>query len=197
MHPSIALPLQIRKSSSLSKHIYLTGYRGTGKTSVGSIVAQTLGWAMIDLDDLVEKNAGRSIREIFAEEGEAVFRELESQALFGLSPPAPVVVSLGGGAILREENRSWIRQHGFCVWLDASPETLARRILSDASTEARRPALTNLDGLDEIKTVLERRRPLYEQVSDARIETEGKTIPEVAAEVISLRPKSDSENRGE
>lgn len=170
----------------LSQHIYLTGYRGTGKTSVGTIVAQSLGWPMIDLDEVVEKEAGRSIRQIFEDGGESLFRELESRALFSVPVTPQVVVSLGGGAILSKENRHWIHHNGTCLWLDSDAETLAERIHGDESTEKRRPALTNLGSLDEIRRLLDERRPFYEEVADHRIETGGKTIDQVAEEVLSF-----------
>ncbi len=177
----------------MSQHIYLTGYRGTGKTSVGAIVAQTLGRPLIDLDQVIEQDAGMSIREIFEEGGESMFRDLESKSLFAVPPTPPVVVSLGGGAILRKENRQWIRANGFCVWLDAAPATLAERIAQDASTGTRRPALTDLDGLQEIRQLLSQRRPFYQELADCRIETDAKTIQEVARQVLVHFPCRPSE----
>lgn len=170
----------------LSQQVYLTGYRGTGKTSVAAIIAHTLRCEMVDLDDIVERNAGKSIHEIFRDVGESGFRDLESESLFALPTSEPAIVSLGGGAILREKNRQWIRRHGRCVWLDASPETLAQRILADQTSAARRPALTDLSAQDEIRRVLSQRRPLYEQVSDCRVWTSGKTIEQVADEVVEF-----------
>lgn len=176
----------------MPNHLFLTGYRGTGKSAVGSIVAQRLGRSLVDLDDLVEKNAGSSIREIFAERNEAGFRELESEALFALTDPSPLVVSLGGGAILRESNRRWIAENGFCVWLDADAKTIAERLFADESTESRRPALTDLDALAEISTVLDQRRPLYEAAADLRIWTAGRSIEQVADELIQAIGRIES-----
>lgn len=165
-------------------HVYLTGYRGTGKTSVGAILAHSLGRAVIDLDDQVQLRAGRSIREIFADGGEGSFRDLEAIALREVPDSPLAVVSLGGGAILREENRHWIGQNGVCVWLDAQPETLARRIEADQGSHQQRPALTPLGSLEEIQQVLQVRRPLYQQVSDCAVVTDGKSIEQVAQEVL-------------
>ncbi|MCG8648390.1 MAG: shikimate kinase [Pirellulales bacterium] len=166
--------------------IFLTGYRGTGKTTVGTIVAQTLGCAMIDLDQRVEQQAGRSIREIFKTGGEESFRTLESQALAELATQHGLVVSLGGGAILKRENRDRIRAAGKCVWLDGKAETLAARIHGDGSSQSRRPALTHLDELEEIRQLLSRRRPLYQEVADHRIDTTDRTAQEVAEEVVQF-----------
>lgn len=174
----------------MSGHLYLTGYRGTGKTSVGSIVAQTIGRVLIDLDRLVEAEAGRSIREIFAAGGERSFRSLERAALVAIADQPAAVISLGGGAILSEPNREWIRSRGFCVWLDAAAGTVAERIAADPTSGSQRPPLTELDLADEVCQVLEQRRPLYRQSSDLRIVTDGKTIEQVAAEVVAGLPAS-------
>lgn len=170
----------------LSQQVYLTGYRGTGKTSVAAIIAHTLGCAAVDLDDIVERNCGKSIREIFDDVGEGGFRELESESLFALPTSERAIVSLGGGAILREQNREWIRRHGVCVWLDASPETLAQRVLADQTSAARRPPLTDLSAQEEIRRVLSQRRPFYDSVSDCRVWTSDKTIEQVADEVVGF-----------
>ena len=87
-----------------TEHIYLTGFRGTGKTSVGTLLARSLGRTVVDLDGVVSANAGKSIREIFQDGGEAAFRELESSALESVAQAENTVISLGGGAILRDVN---------------------------------------------------------------------------------------------
>ena len=94
-------------------HIYLTGFRGTGKTSVGTLLAKTLGRTVIDLDGVVAANAGKSIREIFQQDGESRFRDLETTALESVAQTSSSVISLGGGAILRGINRSIIQSTGF------------------------------------------------------------------------------------
>ena len=168
-----------------SQHIYLTGYRGTGKTSVGRILSETLGRPLVDLDDAVELAAGKSIREIFADDGESVFRDWETECLTRVARGEDSnVVSLGGGAILRSTNRDLIGGSGVCVWLWADAETLAKRIDADATTSVRRPALTDLTQLDEIRRLLEVREPLYREVADHHVETAGKTIEAIAAEII-------------
>lgn len=170
----------------LTRHLYLTGFRGTGKTSVGARLAVALAAAPIDLDDVVEREVGKSIRQIFSAEGETYFRDCETAALHRVSREKPAVISLGGGAILRAENRDVIAATGMCVWLDASAEEICARVLSDSSTAERRPALTKLSQQDEIETLLAERRPLYESAADHRIETTGKSIDEVAREILNL-----------
>ena len=164
--------------------LYLTGYRGTGKTSVGALLADQLELPLIDLDELIERVAGQTIRQIFAAGGEEAFREAESQRLAEVAGGPPAVVALGGGAILRPDNRRCIARSGRCFWLDADAETLAERIAADATTGQRRPALTNLGQREEIERLLAVRQPLYQQVADDRIDTAGKTLEQVAGEIL-------------
>ncbi len=170
-----------------TKHIYLTGYRGTGKTSVAKILADRLGRPMVDLDDLVESTAGCSIAQIFAKDGESAFRDLETECLEAVakrSTTAGEIVSLGGGAILRQQNRSLIAGSGVCVWLYADAQTLSERILGDQTSEARRPALTDLDHMQEIRQLLDQREPLYRSVAQHHCDTSQKTIQQIAEEII-------------
>jgi len=168
------------------QHLYLTGYRGTGKSAVGVSLARLLDRPVIDLDQVVEANRGKSIREIFDEGGEALFRDLESEALVTASESDAAVISLGGGAILKQENRDVIQRTGICVWLRAKPETIAQRISADESSDRTRPPLTSLDRLAEIREMLRIRHPLYEAVSDYQIDTEGKSIVRVVQEIQTL-----------
>ncbi len=167
-----------------TKHIYLTGFRGTGKTSVGAFLARTLRRTVIDLDGVVTANAGKSISEIFQDGGEGAFRDLESNALESVSQAENAVISLGGGAILRAGNRAIIRSTGICVWLDCDAETIVSRLRDDDASLEQRPALTQLDELHEIRQLLQVRQPLYQQASDYRLDTAGKTIEQVADLVI-------------
>jgi shikimate kinase len=141
---------------------------------------------VIDLDHVVESDAGKSIREIFDDGGESTFRDLESDALRSVSSRAPAVISLGGGAILRAENRQIIQATGTCFWLDADAETIARRIAGDDATASQRPALTRLGELEEIRQLLVQRRDLYRSASRYRIETAGKSAQEVAGEILQI-----------
>src|SRR5688500_3805160 len=164
-------------------HVYLIGYRGSGKTTVARLLGKRLDRPSVDCDDLIEVAAGRSIREIFAAEGEQGFRDREQAVVGQVAAEAdcrPMVVSLGGGAVLRETNRSAICESGYCVWLDASPQTLIQRIRADKSTAARRPALSALNDYDEVVALLEARVPLYQALAQKTINTD-----ELSAEAIS------------
>lgn len=169
-----------------TRHLFLTGFRGTGKSTVGSILSHRLGLPAIDLDQVIELRAGKSIREIFSEGGELAFRSLESESLREAVEREQSVIALGGGAILREGNRDLIRVSGTCFWLDADAETLADRLAGDSSTTERRPALTNLPGIDEIRHLLDSRQPLYRLAADHRVETAGRGAEQVAEEILSL-----------
>src|SRR5919204_100783 len=101
------------------KRIVLTGFSGAGKTAVASIIAETLGWEIADTDDMVQRSARKSILEIFRDGGEKVFRDLEVDAIRGACSRERVVISTGGGAVLRAENRRMMAGGGFVVCLDA------------------------------------------------------------------------------
>jgi shikimate kinase len=169
----------------LTDHLYLTGYRGTGKSSVARLLADRFGVPVIDLDAVIEQEVGKSIAEIFQQSGETGFREVESSILDAVAQSAPAVISLGGGTVLRPENRERIAQTGTCVWLDADAETIADRLAADQTTAQRRPALTSLPSLDEIRYLLDQRRPIYEQASQHRIDTAGRSVEQIVDEIIA------------
>jgi len=168
------------------KHLYLAGFRGSGKSSVGRLLAEQLGRTWIDCDDQIEAAAGCSIREIFAHQGETGFRDLEQQAIAALAALPAAVVSLGGGAILRGENREQIRRSGVCVWLRVDVDTVLDRLTADVTTAERRPALTALPQREEIEKLLADRGPLYEQVADLQLDTSGCTVVELTEQILRM-----------
>jgi shikimate kinase len=162
----------------------LIGYRATGKTTLASLLAERLGWEWIDADVEIERQAGKSITRIFAEDGEPAFRHIEAQVIADLCRRDHLVLAAGGGAPLRPESRLTMRQGGKVVWLRARPETILARMSGDATTAARRPNLTDKDPLEEIVHVLESRTPIYRQASHLTIDTEGKTPETLVTEII-------------
>ncbi|APW63332.1 shikimate kinase [Paludisphaera borealis] len=161
--------------------LVLVGYRGTGKSTVGRLLAERSGRPFVDADYEIEARAGRSIRAIFEESGEPAFRDWEERVLREVAEARPgAVLATGGGAILREANRRVLRSFGRVVWLRAEPHILVRRLEADARTRSTRPALTSGGVLDEIADVLAARTPLYEEVAHASVETEGKPAHEIA-----------------
>ncbi|MAI70200.1 MAG: shikimate kinase [Rhodopirellula sp.] len=175
-----------------NKHIYLTGFRGTGKTSVGALLARSLRRTVIDLDGVVAANVGKSISEIFQDGGEVAFRDLESTALESVSQTENAVISLGGGAILRAGNRAIIRSTGVCIWLDCDAETIIRRLQQDDASLEQRPALTTLDESQEIRELLKHRYPLYQEAADHRLDTAGQTIEQVADQTMEWLERNAS-----
>jgi shikimate kinase len=176
--------------------LILVGYRGTGKTTVGRIVAGRLGCPFFDADVELEARAGRTIRQIFADDGEPTFRDLEESTLATLTAqPGSAVLATGGGAVLRESNRRRLRKFGPVVWLRAEPSELARRLLADPEALEGRPALTTAGTLEEIVRVLEARLPLYREVCDIEVETGGLNPSEVA-EIILTRARIGTQPGG-
>lgn len=165
-------------------HIFLIGYRGSGKTTVGRILAAKLHWNFIDTDEVIETEAACSIKSIFETEGEAGFRDREQRAVASAAAKAqPTVIGLGGGAILREANQSVIRHGGRCVWLKGTAESLYDRIRSDASSAARRPDLSSRGGYDEVVEMLATREPIYAQLAQKTVMTDGLNPDEIVAEI--------------
>ena len=165
-------------------HLYLIGYRGSGKSTVGRALAKRLSRPHLDSDDLVESESGLTIKDIFATKGEAWFRDLEAKIISSItSTEFPTIVSLGGGAVLRESTQSILKATGKCIWLSASAEYLFQRIQSDSATQSRRPNLSQSGGFAEIVDILSKRTPVYEKLSDLTVAVEDKTPDEICDEI--------------
>jgi shikimate kinase len=162
----------------------LVGVRGTGKTSVGRLLAHEVHRSFVDTDsEIVRLAGGLTISEIFARWGEPRFRDLEAQALEELTSKPGQIIATGGGIVLRQTNRVLLKAYGFVAWLMADPAVLARRLASNPRALRERPALTPAGTLGEIAAILEARTPLYLEVADAAIDTAGLAVSEVAAAV--------------
>lgn len=159
----------------------LVGYRGSGKSTIGPLVAARLGWDFVDADALLEEREQTTIRAIFANEGEGHFRAKESALLAELMQRTKTVVATGGGVVLRAENRAQLRR-AFVVWLAAPPEILWDRMQHDPLTHERRPNLAG-GGLDEVRQLLAVREPLYRACANLEIPV-GSLSPEAAADAI-------------
>lgn len=165
------------------KNLYLIGYRATGKTTVAQLLAARLKRPAVDADDLIESRAEMPIKEIFATSGENGFRDLETTIVKELSQCSQTIVALGGGAVLRSENRQYLFGSGPLVWLQAAPETIEKRIDGDPTTGERRPNLTKSGGFEEIQELLAARAPVYQECADFQVDTEDKS-PESVADAI-------------
>lgn len=175
--------------------VTLIGTRGTGKSTVAPLLAERLGWDWIDADIELERRAGRSIREIFASDGEPAFRTLERQNLVELLQSDRLVLAAGGGAILNPDTRHDFRAAGPVVWLQAMPETVAVRVAADPVTAARRPNLTASGGIEEIRSVLQQREPLYRETASVSVVTDARNAQEIVDEILTLLPALGSGGR--
>ena len=166
------------------KCIALIGARGCGKTTVGHILAGLLGGACVDTDEWIAQRAGRSIADIFASEGEAGFRKRESQAVREVVEKPPAVISVGGGAVLLQENVDALRKVAILVWLTAPAEVLFRRISIDSASASSRPPLTDQPGVEEVRKLLDERSPLYQRASDFQIVTADRDPKRIAEGIV-------------
>ena len=171
-----------QNSKLKTQNLFLVGYRGTGKSTVARLLAHDLGWRWVDADDLIERHAGMTIRQVFEVEGEPGFRRRESAVLEELCGLSRHVVATGGGVVLSADNRRRLKEAGRVVWLTADPHEIRDRLERDRRTAERRPVLT-VGGLAEIKELLRAREPHYRAVAHLSVNTSGRTPEEVAAEI--------------
>ncbi len=164
--------------------ITLIGMMGSGKTLVGRYLALRLGWTFIDLDEQIVKQAGRSIADIFATDGEPAFRALELKTLTEVitSSDSRTVLSLGGGTILQPACARLVKEYSLCVRLTASASTLYDRLKSDR----KRPLLRGAEPLeDRIQRLLTERDPAYAAAADISIPTDARTVDYIIDDILS------------
>ncbi len=161
------------------RNLALMGFMGTGKSSVGRIAAAELGFEFVDTDALVEKSAGQSIADCFAQQGEGAFRALESAVVQALAPRERLVIATGGGLVVTPGNLESLRAHALMVCLWAGPETILRR----TQHHTHRPLLMDADPLAKIRELLALREPHYRR-ADIIINSDHRPLREVAQQVI-------------
>ena len=166
-------------SIALPENIFLVGLMGAGKSTVGRLLARRLSKRFVDTDHEIEKRNGVTIPVIFEIEGEDGFRRREQEVLMDLAQEQGLVLSTGGGIVLRPENREALRNHGFVVYLNARPELLAERTKHDRS----RPLLNVEDPLSRLRQLYAVRDPLYRDVAHAVVET-GRGAPQQVVQAI-------------
>ncbi len=163
------------------KNIYIMGFMGTGKTSVGKALAEKLNKEFIDLDNEIELYEGMSISEIFEQKGEDYFRKIETEVLKEVADKENYIVSTGGGSIVTHGNLEIVKNSGILITLMASPEEILKRVSGNND----RPLLNVDDPLDAIKRLLFERAPFYIK-ADYIIETTEKSIDEVVEEILGI-----------
>lgn len=169
----------------MEEHIFLIGFMGAGKTTVSWKLGERSGAEVLDTDQMLVEQEGKSISSIFEEEGEAYFRDRETELLKTLKNRKPAVISCGGGVPLRPENGSLMKQCGKVVWLDAAPETIYERVKN--STD--RPLLKGNMNVPYIRSLMESRRQAYASCASHVIETDGRDFADIVEEILSLEKK--------
>lgn len=166
----------------MKRNIYLCGFMGCGKSTVGRALAAKLGAEFLDMDDRIAARAGMSVPEIFEKHGEAEFRRLETETARELSEKSGLVVGTGGGAAIRAENRALFKKSGVLVFVDVPPEVILRRLSGDAS----RPLLNTPDREKTLRALYDERLPVY-RAADFTVANE-KNVPagEVAEALVKL-----------
>ncbi|MBP1743533.1 MAG: Shikimate kinase [Firmicutes bacterium] len=161
-------------------NIFLVGFMGAGKTTVSKCLGSMLGLERVEIDELIARKEGMSINSIFEEYGEEYFRNCESSTLAELQKRNQLVVSCGGGIVLREGNIASMKKNGRVVLLTATPETTLERVRDSDE----RPILRNNMNVEFIAGLMEKRREKYLKAADIIVETDGKTVHEVCEEII-------------
>lgn len=164
--------------------IVLIGYRASGKTSVGTELAEKLGVPFFDTDELVFKFMGRTVKQMVEEGGWDSFREAERRVIRKLSDPGSSVIAVGGGAVMEEKNVEILKKNAFFIWLYADIEKIIERMIRDRSTESQRPALSGKDSVSEIEKILKQRTPVYRRIADWMIDTSECTAGKITGEII-------------
>lgn len=175
------------------QNIILIGFMGAGKTSVGDKLAGIFHKTLIDTDQMIEDIAGMPIAQIFKQHGETPFRQLETRVLKKLLEQAEQeVISVGGGLPMREENRVLLQRLGKVVYLKVKPETVLLRLMNDTT----RPLLQGDDVQTQVYTLLADREPIYREAAHLVIEADGKTMDEIAREIMQDEGEYSVENGG-
>lgn len=161
-------------------NIVIVGYMGTGKSTIAESIRRKTKMQMIDMDQEIVKREGRAISEIFESEGEEYFRDLETNLLKELQERDNIIVSCGGGIVLRDENIKEMKKVGTVVLLTVSPETIYRRVMNNK----KRPLLNGKMNLEYIKNMMESRKAQYEKAAQVIVVGDGKTVRMISEEVI-------------
>lgn len=182
------------------KIIYLTGFMGAGKSTIGPILANTIGWDSCDLDVHIEKKIGKKVRQIFEQEGERFFRKIETETLMELSTRTNLVVSLGGGTMADENNLAILKNSGTIIYLKASDDSFYKRLRYKRD----RPSLAVNETDDFTKETLIKRinnlmsdRIKYYEQAEIIIDTDNSTIGRTVDKIVKLLKVKDKEGNSD
>ncbi|MFC1993022.1 shikimate kinase [Chloroflexota bacterium] len=175
----------------MKTNIALIGFMGVGKTVVGRELAEKLGKKFVELDSLVEQKAGKSIPDVFQQDGETAFRELEIEATKEVSKNENLVIACGGGVVLNKINVDRLRERSVIVHLVASPGVILKRVSADGEG---RPLLNMPDKILKIRELLAFRKPFYDRATDIMIDTSRLDVESVAEQIISKLKENESFN---
>lgn len=164
------------------QNIVLIGFMGTFKSSVGKKLALQLGYTWVDLDAEIENHEDMRIADIFTEKGELYFRDMETDICQEVAQKTALVISTGGGVPLRAQNMVYLKEHGFVVWLTATPKAVFERICKNKN----RPVLKNRMNTAAIGRLMTARKPYYQKSADFTIDTTNYSSDEVAQEIYQL-----------
>ena len=167
-------------------NFFLIGYRCTGKTTLGKVLAAKLGLKFVDTDCILQKRTGLEIATFVKQSGWNAFREKEMDVINRLSQSNEQVIATGGGVVIIPDNVTTMRSKGLVIWLRASVETIRRRMLADNTTGESRPSLTEQGALAEIEQVTKEREALYKAAAHLRIQTDDLSVDEAVRAIIKM-----------
>ena len=169
-------------NSNQEKNIFLIGFMGSGKSTIGRMLAKEMGKVLVEMDETIEAEAGKSINQIFSDHGEAHFRDLETGLIERITAQGGAVVSCGGGAILREENVEMMKQNGIVFYLCATSETIYERV----HKSTHRPLLNGNMNVEYIQQLMDKRVKKYEAAADEILSVDGKEKKEIVHEIKKI-----------
>jgi shikimate kinase len=181
---------------ALPPNLVLIGYRGTGKTSVGARLAEVLQRPFVDLDQVLVREAARSVADIVAQGGWAEFRRLEKELVARYRDVRGLVLATGGGVVLDPNNVATLRENGILIWLTADPAAIQARLAQDQPRDANRPSLTGGDTIREVAAVAEARAPLYLAAAQISIDTTHRSVGQVVKLVLEALKSEEAKNLG-